>query len=695
MGGQSLRVHQMVHGYRAGHQLLQMSRAVPTEVQRAMLVQSDLSGPSLVPGFEQYLTGYPLDEIGAYVLARTWYAPEMDRPGCVWTHSLLIDYPDLARFDELSSLVGYFRRPTLDVVGKPSLPTLSVTGEVHPLSARDLSLAIRISGALYGAPESSVVLFRRDAAELEPIVLWIWSQQWPRLRRSFRFCTGALSTRVHQTVAFDLAVAPTALRGAVRRDAPSALVPDEVESSADAEWLRIAELGMTLGGASFREFLWSYGADVVHPRRAWRGLVEAFRWTHPEAAAAMPLAAEVVERLAERFPTREDGRRLKIDLLGDSGERLFATKDVLSALATSTASEAFDAEAIGVQRRARELWQHDRDAASSLLRELIDGPLNPLGAEMLSALCDAVGPAVAIELERMHRGVLPLLVARSPQLARSPALWRGSRDAQRELVEVLSQAGTDALRGAIGAMIEAGANDVGLDVARILGDAAVSAILQALSQSDAAMHGMIGDRWRQVLSQSPSEVIDWVQETSATPARLALAVSVLDPLDETVRRVPVRVWLRIASGTLDTLRDETRTRASAFLLSIAFASTELEASALSTMTFDNVYAAARRSWISSSVWRWLEPQLPHARYYRNWDWCERLSLGLFERFQRHGWPLQEFLSAARDSEALEQALGMSERLAGGSDFVALLRAAAAHGDVRVTVAQQRVLRKWE
>ena len=40
---------------------------------------------SVVKGFDQYVTGYPLDSINAYALAMTWYAPEMPRPGCVWT----------------------------------------------------------------------------------------------------------------------------------------------------------------------------------------------------------------------------------------------------------------------------------------------------------------------------------------------------------------------------------------------------------------------------------------------------------------------------------------------------------------------------------------------------------------------------------------------------------------------------------
>ena len=40
------------------------------------------------------------------------FAPEMPRPGCVWTHTFLIRSDDLPRIQRLERLVRYFRRPT-------------------------------------------------------------------------------------------------------------------------------------------------------------------------------------------------------------------------------------------------------------------------------------------------------------------------------------------------------------------------------------------------------------------------------------------------------------------------------------------------------------------------------------------------------------------------------------------------------
>jgi hypothetical protein len=106
-----IKIHQALHGYSDGHRLLEASMVLPRETERVVLILSDMSGPSMLHGFESYLTGYPLPDAGLYAFARTWYAAEMNRPGCVWTHTLLIENADLAHIRDLRTLVRLFRRP--------------------------------------------------------------------------------------------------------------------------------------------------------------------------------------------------------------------------------------------------------------------------------------------------------------------------------------------------------------------------------------------------------------------------------------------------------------------------------------------------------------------------------------------------------------------------------------------------------
>ena len=108
---QPVRLHQALHGYADGHRLIASSTSLKTREAKTILTLSDASGSTSSIETTGYLTGYPLPEAGLYAFAKTWPAPEMPRPGCVWTHTLLIDFADLATIADLAGLVAAFRQP--------------------------------------------------------------------------------------------------------------------------------------------------------------------------------------------------------------------------------------------------------------------------------------------------------------------------------------------------------------------------------------------------------------------------------------------------------------------------------------------------------------------------------------------------------------------------------------------------------
>ncbi len=117
-----------------------------------MLVLSDASGSSTRIPTDGYLTGYALFGAGKHVLARTWSAPEMSRPGCVWTNSLLIDFADLARLASADKLVDRFMRPSHGDTSR-FVSTLDIYSNSCPAktAAGDLSRVAEWFGGLYGS----------------------------------------------------------------------------------------------------------------------------------------------------------------------------------------------------------------------------------------------------------------------------------------------------------------------------------------------------------------------------------------------------------------------------------------------------------------------------------------------------------------------------------------------------------------
>ena len=285
-GKSQVKCHQVLHGYNDGHQLLASSLSLPRSVRTRMLLLTDFSGPSVVKGFESYLTGYPLPYEGLYALSRTWYAEEMPRPGCVWTHTLLLSGETFALLSDLSALTRLFSRPTEkdvaeDFVAYKAHIAVDVEFKRLPLAFEGIEERVRnLVAVLYGQPEANVVIGARSAADLEQAVLAIWSQQWPQLRQSFSFCTGSLGRRGSVDVRFDLQVVPEAHVRQFRRDTdPYAFVVEEVieQTPEGTDWVDATFNNMVSSGQDdLRKFMWKFGPDQQDGRAVFQTLYQIY-----------------------------------------------------------------------------------------------------------------------------------------------------------------------------------------------------------------------------------------------------------------------------------------------------------------------------------------------------------------------------------------------------------------------------------
>lgn len=276
MSRQQIVIRQAVHGYVEGHRELWNSAQLKQRDSKSVLLYSDTSSSGLQIGEGGYLTGYPLPESGYYAFARTWPAPEMQRPGAVWTHTLFIEFSDVAKLRDATALLPLFQRPD----GMQSSLGESIKDRVFELAiaeAQPLSFAAdsdevwyrQLLAGLYGSPDSKIVAVGSsdNAGWHERYVLTLWSQQWPRLRRAFRFCTLTTADRSAQKATFDLQVVPDTERG-VRSKFPAAAFL-QGSTLIEADWLdHLVQDFKEPGSSGLREFLQQAGADLTTGRRA-------------------------------------------------------------------------------------------------------------------------------------------------------------------------------------------------------------------------------------------------------------------------------------------------------------------------------------------------------------------------------------------------------------------------------------------
>lgn len=289
---------QALFGYADGHRQIASSLRLPPKDLYLLSTATDLAGGTRLADDESYLSGLPLPESRRYAVFRTWAAPEMPRPGCVWSHVILLGQKTTASLAAFSTLLPLFRRPgrgRTEEYGEPLEPIAIGSGRTAAVAPIAAIVEGYYSGRRVFLPGAG-----SEAAEIEEAVLAVWSQQWPRLRASYSFCTAAVNER-HRTDASEYDVQVTASGD------PAAGPPDRPEwvsfAAADAAENRVTPL---------RRFLWRYGRDVSNSRRNYGMLVELFqRWGEADTIP-MFAASEVFEKLSDPA----EGAILKRDVMG-------------------------------------------------------------------------------------------------------------------------------------------------------------------------------------------------------------------------------------------------------------------------------------------------------------------------------------------------------------------------------------------
>jgi GTPase-associated protein 1, N-terminal domain type 1 len=205
----TLTVHQLVHGYRRGHQLLASSIRLNSKSNELTKRLSDLSGLlTRESEFAPYLTTYPLPDDPFHALAKTWPDPNASRAGCVLTHTLLIPTEYWTNERNHLHFADRFTKPEGELAdyAKP----LTFQSPVHSKSANVDFVspnAPEFVAKYFGQGLRPIVWF--DEIQSEQVFWHILNSLWPSLRRRFACCTFSLQPRQLDNQPFDLLFAPT------------------------------------------------------------------------------------------------------------------------------------------------------------------------------------------------------------------------------------------------------------------------------------------------------------------------------------------------------------------------------------------------------------------------------------------------------------------------------------------------------
>lgn len=175
-------------------------------------------------------------------------------------------------------IVGLFRRPQGQALNGYDTPTTLVDKTLlatHSFVDKDESRTTSPPslGSLRAANERIVA---QKISSSEELVLALWSQQWPRLRRTFRFCTLTFDDRSGEDAPFDLQFLP--MRDSAVRSRFSTATDAGRLHPPYVEWLEDALFDLSqVVSTRLRSFLRQVGGGVAGGREAFIPLCRLHR----------------------------------------------------------------------------------------------------------------------------------------------------------------------------------------------------------------------------------------------------------------------------------------------------------------------------------------------------------------------------------------------------------------------------------
>lgn len=695
-----IKIDQTLHGYSHGHQLLSSSVNLPSEVKEVLLVHSDLSGSSIDNGFKEYITGYPLSN-NKYAFAKTWYADEMKRPGCVWTHTLLINFADLGKIPDLDRLVVYFSRPVInDYLSYQSTLEIDLKDTISKASITKDSVSSGIMIALYEDYMLSTLMSSDSSSIYEKTVLQIWSNQWPRLRRNFTFCTGALNIKLLEGKEFDLQIIPSRNASVFAKKSQEYILIDN-NNVKGAEWLNII---YSSPKNEFRRFLWVYGSDVTGLRKYFIPLVLLYG----ESLKDKKSIEAIAKLLENNFYEEKEAELLKTKIFATDNIFRFEESEILKYLLTVETIPVSNVEKLNLQSRLVEAFNNNKISLEDFFEVLVTAKADRISQDVWNEV--KLDEKEILYLISKDSSLLELLGEKIALLAQEPYLWQHSTELQLKIYESLNRQPCD-WRAILFAALDAGSPII----TKMLNQEShhkVPFIFEWQQLTNTILNQELGEH---VFRDFKNDFFTFIKSninnlSSANCCELFNYYNSNDIISINLDSVS---WASIYSKVSD---ERLKVYASCVLLSMAFNKKTIHPETLIPKCFEDVFLFAKNAMVKEDLWHIIPVDIigedepdnnPFSLFFslfafspklvshvKNWDYCEILIRTLTNKFIKNHWPPQKYIDSLSNYEIFIRSIDYCSSFKKGARFLNGILNGISTGSIKLNKAQNVQFNKF-
>lgn len=629
-----MQVEQLLHGYNSGHHLIAGSIALPMQDGDLMSYVSDWTGYQHPTDKDTaYITAYPLEESGYYVIAKSWYADEMSRPGCVWTHSLLVKLEDMGQSVSFYELANLFRRPQRNGEDFMSYTRpIALSGEKQlshkePLKDIDKTRFMFMAAMLLDRRKPSIYVVEGKSEMYMELCLRLLQNIPFGIVRELKMCSGCSSARKFGSGFYNLQF--------VTGKGESLLepYPGNVDKPTADRGFQFWMDSVLSGRHDVGQVMHRFSNDIGDNIQKFLGVCNLLRLLNDrmEQKETADGFKELLQHLTESFPEKEDGKMLKKAFLAETVAHQFGDdKTFLEELATTQKSEALDYQIIGYSARVQSYRkQQGPEAYVNFLDNLSKADyLNPQGKNLLGNALTGLTREEITQLAKQNWSLFKSIVTLNSEVL-AQDFWIELPPIEFLSLFVIFQRAMPEQFEAWGDLYEKL-----LTIDTFVSDKIIQGIVTHVENyADIAL-----DRWntqpeppinKDLLKQcikQVSHVILWMSKQKNVSKSIRQSVKQnIRPDDSVVVRFGSSAWKAFVAGELN---EEIDANVLVYVYVLAFNWHDFVALGYIRQVLPHIYEALSLETLNNSSWQQIEKFTGEVPFWRSWDNCRKVLIGV-------------------------------------------------------------------
>lgn len=630
----SIKIEQTLHGYSNGHRLLSSSCNFPDNEMKTLTILSDLSGNEFVKHFEKYYTGYSLNQ-DKVVLACTWYATEMKRPGCVWTHSLILSKDDLKKYgNKLGNVVSLFRKPiNNDSFSFYNNPIQIELNSRYELDEHKLKYLI---WCLWGN-RLPLVVFADNADEYEKEMIYLYLSQYEMLPEKFSFCTGAMALRLVDQKIMDFQIAPNKMvRSSFR-------IGNGVNEAKDIRIIKnypvwVNETAQYLirdnmedckkfisGFSDFFErskFLSSF-IKLYVSSRANEGKLNLYNLLQMANVIFLDkkrICKEIVELYFHNYFSAWSGK-----------------EEYVSVLEFLVDSQWFSIDAKKIECIVLGAINSEYEEIKKFFETIVGTEENKTIEEILKVISHNIKADMFEDFTELQYERCSIMVTLNTGYARCKGLWKQSKGFQQGIIKCIDpKQGDENLKNEVVATVLLTSQyDLAYDLYKIYGESCINEFWHyAMLHVDAKnIEGI-----KQIIKRDVSKCILMLKKNLNERKAILFLIDIIDAYNPALKQIRgAEIEQLVKTVNPEICSTEEKKLLSRFLMPICLMVDYTFQNDIIRFVYNQVDHMLATQSFPENEWEKLEKLLPELAWYNNWDRCKRLKKGL----KRKGYQIKE------------------------------------------------------